>query len=178
MSLAVRLIIPDTTAVSARQALRQAGLTDLTDIRREMCWSFDVDDSSVPERVAERLIASDVLVNYNKHRARWWLGSLEGDPAALPQPDSAEPEGRLLVGDRDDPEPARMQRILTTRLGFSGLEVLRRATLWSISVLAGADVAQATQDAARLLLVNPHGQVAQLITAGPSAQGDVRRAGP
>ena len=169
IGLAVRLVIPDTTAVSARQALRQAGLHDLLDLRREECWGFAVDDGNTPQIIAERLLATDILVNYNKHRGRWWEGPLA---AAAPGDESPTQHwGRLLVEDRDDPQPAHMQQMLTARLGYTGIRVLRRATLWSVGVAAGADVARVTQRAADLLLVNTHGQLAQLVSAGSGQYG-------
>jgi hypothetical protein len=168
IGIAVRLIIPDTTAVSARRALQQAGLHDLADLRREVCWGMDIAAGIPADPMAERLLTTDVLVNYNKHRGRWWLGSLEAVPAVEEAPARW---GRLLVEDRDDPEPARMQRVLTARLGFAGVGVLRRATLWSIGVPAGLDVARVAQGAADLLLTNPHGQIARVIPPGPAPLG-------
>ena len=172
IGLAVRLIIPDTTALSARRALRQVGLTEVEELRREVCWSFDIQqfgDAAAPQAVAERLLSTDVLVNYNKHRGRWWLGGLE---LAAPTGDgTAHVWGRLLVAERDDPEPARMQRILTTRLGFSGVQVRRHGTLWSVGVAAGDDAQRVTRAAAQRLLTNPHGQTSEIIGAGPSPNG-------
>lgn len=165
IGLAVRLIIPDTTALSARRALRQAGLSGLQDVRREVCWSFALDGTAAPQLVAERLLGIDVLVNYNKHRGRWWRGALEAVPAGDA---SAYRWGRLLVADRDDQEPARMQRILTARLGLAGLHVRRHATLWSLAFPPADDAARLTQAAAELLLANRHGQVAAVIGAGTS----------
>jgi hypothetical protein len=177
IGLAVRLIIPDTTAVSARRALQRAGLPELQDLRREVCWTFEVADDRAPQDVAERLMATDVLVNYNKHRARWWVGAL--DAAAPPEQPPGLQWGLLLVEDRDDPAPPQMQRVLTTRLGFTGLRVLRRATLWSIGVSVGAPPGQVTERAARLLLVNPHGQIGDALLAGPAPLGgSVRPAVP
>jgi hypothetical protein len=169
IGLAVRLIIPDTTAVSARRALQRAGLTGLLDLRREVCWTFDVADDRAPQGVAERLRATDVLVNYNKHRARWWFGDL--DAAAPPEQPPGLQWGLLLVEDRDDPEPARMQRVLTTRLAFTGIQVLRHATLWSLGVTVGTLTAEVTEHAAHLLLLNPHGQIGGAIMAGPGPLG-------
>jgi hypothetical protein len=173
IGLAVRLIIPDTTAVSARRALRQAGLTEMQDLRREVCWTFDVADDQAPQAVAERLMATDVLVNYNKHRARWWSGTM--DAASPPEQPPGLQWGLLLVEDRDDPAPMQMQRVLTTRLGFTGLRVSRRATLWSIGVTIGAPASQVTERAARLLLVNPHGQIGDVLLAGPGPLGGSAR---
>ncbi|HEY8742010.1 MAG TPA: hypothetical protein VIU62_02860 [Chloroflexota bacterium] len=173
ISLAVRLIIPDTTALSARRALRKAGLNDVQELRREVCWSFDVQEPGVspatPQAVAERLLSTDVLVNYNKHRGRWWHGGL--DRAAPADDGSAHAWGRLLVEDRDDPEPVRMQRILTTRLGLSGIFVRRHGTLWSVGAVVGSDVVRLTNAAAHLLLTNPHGQVGEIVGASPSPNG-------
>ncbi|MGI8913581.1 MAG: hypothetical protein ACR2JY_07330 [Chloroflexota bacterium] len=177
IALAVRLIIPDTTAVSARRALRQAGLTELVELRREVCWGFEVGDAGAAQDVADRLLATDVLVNYNKHRGRWWAGELAA--AQPPQPSVTRQWGALLVADRADPEPGQMQRLLTTRLGFHALRVRERATLWSIGVAGDEDANQVAQRAARLLLANPHGQVARLLTTGPSLdEGNVRPAVP
>ena len=173
IGLAVWLIIPDTTSLSARRALRQAGLTEVEELRREVCWSFDIqqpgDVPVTPQAVAERLLSIDVLVNYNKHRGRWWLGGLE---LAAPASDgTGQAWGRLLVEDRDDPEPARMQRILTTRLGFSGVHVRRHGTLWSIGVAAGSDAVRVTEAAAQRLLTNSHGQISEIVGAGPGPNG-------
>lgn len=165
IGLAVRLIIPDTTALSARRALRQAGVFGLQDLRREVCWGFDLDEADDPYVAAERLLSIDVLVNYNKHRGRWWWGALEAAPA---NDATAFRWGQLIVEDRDDPEPDRMQRILTERLGITGLRVLRRATLWSLACVTADDAARLAQSAAELLLANRHGQRATLLPTGNS----------
>lgn len=161
IGLAVRLIIPDTTAVSARRALQQAGLVELLELRREVCWSFDVEGTQNPQDVASRLLATDLLVNFNKHRGRWWFGSL--DAASPPEQLPTFHWGRLLVEDRDDPAPGQMQQVLTTRLGFAGVRVLRHATLWSVGVGIGAQPNLCTERAAQLLLLNPHGQTGSVL---------------
>jgi hypothetical protein len=168
IGLAVRLIIPDTTALSARRALHQAGLLGLQDLRREVCWGFDLDETDHPQVIAERLLNVDVLVNYNKHRGRWWRGELEAAPVTEAV---AARWGRIIVEDRDDPEPASMQRVLTSRLRLTGLRVARHATLWSLAFAAGDDADRRTQEAARLLLANRHGQRATLLPSEHSSIG-------
>ena len=160
IGLAVRLIIPDTTALSARQALHRAGLLGLQDVRREVCWAFDLNETEAPHVAAERLLTVDVLVNYNKHRGRWWRGELETAPTGDAM---AARWGRIIVEDREDPEPDRMQRVLTSRLRLTGLRVVRHATLWSLAFAAGDDADRRTQEAVRLLLANRHGQRATLL---------------
>ena len=163
LALAVRLIIPDTTALSACRALRQAGLPGLQDLRREMCWGFDLDATDAPQVAAERLLNIDVLVNYNKHRGRWWRGTLEAAPESGL---TAVRWGRIIVEDRDDPEPDRMQRVLTSRLGLTGVRVRRHATLWSLAFAPTADAARLAQMAADVLLANRHGQIATVVDPG------------
>lgn len=157
ISLAVRLIIPDTTSVSAARALRQAGLRELGSLRREVCWEFETDDDTAPEDLASRLLTADVLVNYNKHRGRWWLGTLEACPESAAN-ERALRWAALLVEDRDNAEPARMQRLLTGRLGFSALRVRRNGTLWWTGVDPSADAGAVADRTAATLLVNRHGQ--------------------
>ncbi|HEV7216144.1 MAG TPA: hypothetical protein VGP33_13600 [Chloroflexota bacterium] len=166
IGLAVRLIIPDTTALSARRALHQAGLAGLQDVRREVCWGFDLDETEAPQIAAERLLNVDVLVNYNKHRGRWWRGELDAAPMGEAV---ALRWGRAIVEDRDDPEPASMQRVLTARLRLTGLRVVRHATLWSLAYASTDDVDRRTQDAVRLLLANRHGQRATLLPSENSS---------
>jgi hypothetical protein len=171
IGLAVRLLIPDTTAVSAWRALRQAGLPELVELRREVCWGCDVEDPAVADAVAGRLLTADVLVNHNKHRGRWWRGPLEaiGSPEA---PGGNMRWGGLLVEERDDPEIPRMQALLGRRLGFVGIGIARHGTVWWAGLPVGGDVVGAMERAAELLLVNSHGQTARLV--GSSRQPGAR----
>ena len=171
IGIAVRLLIPDTTAVSARRALQGQGLGELRDLRREVCWEFDAEGDV--EATAARLLRTDVLVNQNKCRARWWRGPLEAADAAAPA-GAALPAACLLVEARDDPELPAMQRVLSARLGFAGLRVLRHATLWLVVGTAGTDGPELARRAARMLLVNPHGQLGTVLGAGPSPVGGPR----
>lgn len=164
IGLAVRLLIPDTTAASACRALRQGGLPELIELRREVCWGCQVEDPADVDRVTQRLLSADVLVNHNKHRGRWWRGALEAiGPSEAP--DDARRLGGLLVEERDDPEIPRMQALLRSRLGFGGIGIARHGTVWWAVLPTGVDVPRALERAAALLLVNPHGQTARVVGA-------------
>lgn len=171
ISLAVRLLIPDTTASTARRALQGHGLEQLAELRREVAWSFAVEaeQPALVAAVAERLIAADVLVNQNKERARWWAGPLDAASPPLAAGSGWLPWAAVLVEDRDDGQIARMQRLLTARLGFEGLEVARHGTLWWVGALT--DVDSVARLAAERLLANPHGQTYVVLPSGPSPVG-------
>lgn len=171
ISLAVRLLIPDTTASTARRALQAHGLDQLTELRREVGWSFAVEaeQPALVAALAERLIAADVLVNQNKERARWWTGPLEAATPPLAAGSAGPRWAAVLVEDRDDGEIARMQRLLTSRLGFTDLEVARHGTLWWVGAPAAEDAV--ARLAAERLLANPHGQTYTVLSGGPSPVG-------
>lgn len=172
ISLAVRLLIPDAAAVSARRALQAHGLRQLADLQREQGWSFDADnvEASDAEQIATRLLTADVIVNQNKHRARWWLGTLE---QAVEQERALDDSvACLLVETRDDPDIPALQRLLTARLGFKGLRVVRHATLWWVGGAAPAEPPEVAKQAASGLLVNVHGQTVTVLVRGPSPVGE------
>ncbi|GEM_PF-1865063 len=159
ISLAVRLLIPDTTAISALRSLRQQSLAALLELRREVCWGFDI--ASDVEAAVDRLLRTDVLVNQNKHRVRWWAGDLELAP-------SVNGAGLLhaasvLVESRDDPDVPAMQQLLSRRLGFADLRVVRHGTLWHVVTADGGSSATLARHAIDALLANPHGQIATLL---------------
>lgn len=171
ISLAVRLLIPDTTASTARRALQGHGLEGLAELRREVGWSFvvEAEQPALVAALAGRLIAADVLVNQNKERARWWAGPLDAATSPLAAGTGGMQWAAVLVEDRDDGLIARMQRLLTTRLGFEGLEVARHGTLWWVG--APPDVDSVARLAAERLLANPHGQTYAVLPGGPSPVG-------
>lgn len=173
MGLAVRLLIPDTTALTAQRALERQGLSELTDLRREVCWGFEVETPSAEDlaALAGRLGAADVLANQNTQRPRWWRGPLEAAVADFPFGAGVACWAGLLVEDRDDPMPAHMQRLLTTRLGFREVQIRRHATLWWVRTDSGPDTLEVAARAGELLLANPHGQTARVLPERPNPVG-------
>ncbi len=160
ITIAVRLIIPDTAAITARRALTRAGLATLDGLAREVCWTVTSRELSA-EACAQRLMNVDVIVNRNKHRARWWLGALEQAPL-LPGERDGQRTALLLVESYEAAEVPWLQHILSERLRLAGVNVERQATLWHVRALAGTSASEVAMQAASALLANPHAQRASL----------------
>ncbi|MCL4544798.1 MAG: hypothetical protein M1118_09430 [Chloroflexi bacterium] len=158
LSLLVRLIIPDTAAISARRALQRHPRSGLEDLLREIGWEFETDltDEDELAKLAERLTHTDVLVNYNKHRVRWIQGGLQ--TASRPSGAPLQRVAGILVTDLTDGETGKAEHILQARLGFAGVHVVRRSTLWWVVAYPDASPLQVAQHARDQLLVNAQSQ--------------------
>lgn len=143
VELFVRLIIPDTIAITALNAMKKMGF-EVKSVVRQDYYSFEITENKDFE---ERIKKVDVLVNYNKHRAANRL----------------EKYGNVnvLVKNTDDQNEGLLN-VLRNRLGFNEIKSIVKGTLWSLSIDAGDPLAIAekiTND----LLYNKHYQEIEVL---------------
>jgi hypothetical protein len=134
-------------------------------LSRELAWEFDTAELPQPtaEALARRLTQTDVLVNFNKHRARWWIGPINEAP--FPRPAPSQCIAGLLVSNRDDSEAHRILHILQHRLGFYEISAARHATLWWITTAKQSNPIPIATYARDMLLANPASQEATVLLA-------------
>lgn len=138
----VSLLIPDTTALTALNALKKLGF-DIEEIKRYNYYSFEYDESLLPD-FDDNIVKSDILVNANKHHAEVKEANMSGSSKGV------------LVTDDDD-ECKGILNTLTNALGFKGLKSVRKGTYWTFE---GKHI---DLDAiAKALLYNPNYQTYQI----------------
>ncbi|RMF06031.1 hypothetical protein D6764_03325 [Candidatus Woesearchaeota archaeon] len=145
VELFVRLIIPDTTAITALNTLKKLGFP-LTKLSREDYYQFVLDANADAEAFADRIKKVDVLVNANKHRAETTINSHK----------EKEDFGILVMNSDDD--CAGILKTLKERLGFAEIKSMKRGTYWTFEAEPGADREKLAHDIAKALLYNPHYQ--------------------
>jgi phosphoribosylformylglycinamidine (FGAM) synthase PurS component len=167
IELLVHLIIPDSTATTAKHALHRLGMRALEEVRRYERWLFTFEgDSGEWPSLGERLCGVDVLVNANKHKATAALAPHGGDLGTLPVAQKSNhviPQW-IFVQSAHDPRANSVHRVLCERLDFATLRRSDRWDLWLLGV-AGNDRAAARSVAERAvekLLANPQFQTAKV----------------
>jgi len=126
--LFVRLVIPDTTAITTFKTLKRMGI-DVESVQRCEYYAFE-SDSDMFNEVSE----CDILVNVNKHKASKDLKKKDGF-------------AYILVKDVDPADG--LKRTLSDRFGFN-IQKLIKGVVWEIK---GEDSKQIKE-----LLHNPHYQ--------------------
>lgn len=167
VELDVRSIIPDSTAVTARQALGRLGLTKIVDVHRVQRWRFAFDGGDA-EELAARLERVDVLVNANKHRAATRIlgGTAEEHrPPQSPRPRTSARAVWVAVAARHDARAASMLSVLRDRLGFDRLAGCTLTELWRLDVAVDSpqEAREVGRAAMHALLVNPQFQHGYLL---------------
>lgn len=167
VELDVRSIIPDSTAVTTRQALVRLGFGSIVDVHRVQRWRFSF-DAGEADALASRLERVDVLVNANKHRAVTRILDGTATEHRAPQGPRARLECRsvwVAVESLPDSRAVAMLSVLRDRLGFDRLTGCASTELWRLDVAAGSlqEAIGAGREAMRALLVNPQFQRGYLL---------------
>ena len=135
--LFVRLKVVDTTALTALTAIQEMGFKEVVDVKRDLYYAFESSSD-----VSKELVSVDVLVNANKHAARF----------------SADVKGvGILVTDMDD-DCGALLHTLTERLGISGISHVTRGVFWTLQFKDGVEGKEIAEKIARGLLSNEHYQ--------------------
>ena len=149
VEMLVGLKIPDSTALSARQALHEMGFRQLSGLARYAYYSFEVEGSA--EQFRKKISGVDILANANKHSVSF----------GMPR------EGiRALVQDREKPDG--LMSTLRERLGVREIKGMGVGTLWVFSI-DGKSQKEAAKRMTEELLVNPHYQRYSFLVAGKDA---------
>ncbi len=146
IELLVRLVIPDTTAITAFHTLRRMGFSGLSKLKREDYYKFRASSSDFSE-ISRKLGSTDILVNANKNRFEAMKDGKRPEPPGS--------EIRVLVQDTENKDRG-MLSILRNRLGLKELEEMERGVLWTLTLeKGGEDIAR---EMAERLLANKHYQ--------------------
>ena len=156
----VSLKVPDTTAITALQALRKIGFDEIKDVKKEDYYKFLTEDSE--EQFKNNISKVDVLVNVNKNSFDF---SVKKDNAVKLLVKSTKIEDfrdtknpkDFLVNINDD--GSGILSTLKNRLGFKNIKKAEKAVLWSLFIDADENKAKnIAEKAAKELLVNEHYQ--------------------
>ena len=135
----VRLVIPDTTAITAFHAIERMGYR-AGKLQRYDYYSFSFTGDI--EKFKEQISNVDVLVNANKHRHSFEIEDKES--------------AKVLVKDIDNGAKGILST-LNNRLGFKNIVSMEKGTLW----LMDTDEKTA-REIAEKLLYNKHYQKAEI----------------
>jgi phosphoribosylformylglycinamidine (FGAM) synthase PurS component len=153
IEMTVRLLVPDTTSITAFHTLEKMGMKEIKRLRREDYYRFS--GTGDFDKAIWELSKADVIVNANKHRCRAMRpggGFGEGFPGmhtvwVLVKDDGGGMDGQLLSTLRD-------------RLGISSVSRVERGVLWTmgVGVATRKDAERVASEAAEGLLSNRHSQ--------------------
>jgi phosphoribosylformylglycinamidine (FGAM) synthase PurS component len=151
----VRLIIPDTTAITAFHTLERMGYKELKKLLREDYYKFYISDDYDVEKFKEKISKVDILVNANKHRPFFTFSDTNTD----------EEHTTIKILVKDIGECSQLLSTLKNRLGFENIERMEKGTLWVLSFnLKNNKVAEGiAKDIAQKLLYNKHYQEMELL---------------
>lgn len=150
MELFVRLIIPDTTSITAFHALERMGYKRLKKLQRQEYYKFyfigDI------EKFKNEITKVDILVNSNKNRFFTKPnGRLSEEKEAV----------HILVKDIGD-KCEKLLHILRERLGFKQIKKMEKGVLWTLN-LKGVNKEIVAEEIAKRLLVNVNYQEYKII---------------
>lgn len=115
--LIVKLIIPDTTAITAFHTLEKMGYRIKT-LERADYYVFEADKDF--KKFSEEIKKVDILVNANKHRA------------AVKKPEDKFENTNVKVLVKDIDQGKGLLRTLQNRLGFKQIKSVEKGVLWTI----------------------------------------------
>jgi len=153
INLRVWLKIPDAEAATVKNTLsRRLGYADvLIDVKKERLFCIEV-DSGDAQKLA-RSFARE-LVNENKESHRVQIDELNFEEGYVPVRVSLKIE---------DGEAISIRERLRSRLGFTGVVDVKKATVWKL-YLMGMDPEQRAKRIAEDLLINPHKDTFEVLT--------------
>lgn len=147
LTILVKQIITDNTAVSVENALNQRGIPAV--VRRYLHWELVPDETlTARERdiLMETVHASGELYNPNKERTI-------ASPADVGRDTDRKQPFMLLVRERDDIAGMEAHQALVNWFGCKGLKTIRRGILWTIDPPDAVEAVLATH-----VLINPIAQ--------------------
>lgn len=157
IEMAVRLLVPDTTAITAFHAIEKMGIKSVRKLTREDYYRFGCEGDF--EKLSAKLGKTDIIVNANKHR---YEARRPGEPIGDGFPGLRTV--RVIVYDTDRNDGGLLS-ILRDRLGFSGVKSVEKGLLWSLGIESGSEeeAEGIARDVAEGLLSNKHYQSYNLI---------------
>ena len=153
----VRLIIPDTTAITAEKTLNRMGYN--VKVHREDYYRINVDEDNF-DKISNKLGKVDILVNANKHK---YFTKPEDEKL-----ESKKKNGvffiNLIVKDIDNPGK-RLLPVLKQRLGFKEINYIEKGVFWRLGINADSkkEAVEKAKEIADCLLFNENYQVGMVL---------------
>lgn len=143
----VRLKVPDTTAITALQALQKIGFSSVKGVKREDYYRFLVEGND--EKFKKEICKADILVNANKHSCDF---TVKKDSTIKISVKNINDDGSSVLS------------TLKNRLGFKTIKKVEKTVLWSLSIDANeSEAKKIAEKAAKELLVNEHYQEYEIL---------------
>src|SRR3989344_3957461 len=147
IEMIVSLKVPDTTAITALQTLQKIGFDKIKGVKRADYYKFFIEGDE--EKFKSQICKADILVNANKHSYDF---SVKKDNTI-----------KILVKNINDGESGILST-LKSRLGFTSIKKVEKATLWSLTIDADEkEAGKIAEKAAKELLVNEHYQEFEIL---------------
>jgi len=147
--LFVRLIIPDSTAITAFHTLERMGYTHLKKLKRESYYKFYAEGDY--NKFKGEIGKVDILVNYNKDRF------IVKKPEEKFEDDNEFRNVKVLVKNTGD-DAADLLSTLKERLGFNNIKKIERGILWTLSFEKQEKAEETAKQITEKLLANRHYQ--------------------
>ena len=157
IEMTVRLLVPDTTALTAFHTIEKMGIKSVRRLTREDYYKFGCEGDF--ETLSSKLGKTDIIVNANKHK---YKARRPGEPMGEGFPGLRTV--RVIVYDTDNSDGGLLP-ILRDRLGFSGVMSVEKGVLWSLGIESESreEAEGIARDVAEGLLSNKHYQSYNLI---------------
>ena len=142
IELVVSLKMPDTTAITALQALQKLGFKKIKNVKRYFYYKFTIDGNE--EDFKNKISKVDILVNANKHSFDFEI--------------KKEDYIKIMVKNTDD-NGSGLLSTLNNRLGFSSIKKIESGVIYGLQIDADAkESKKIAEKAAKDLLVNENYQ--------------------
>ncbi len=157
IEMTVRLVIPDTTALTAFHAIEKMGIKNVRKLSREDYYRFGCEGDF--KKLSAELGKTDIIVNANKHR---YTARRSGEP--MGNGFQGLKTFHVIVHDTDG-DFSGLLSTLRDRLGFKGISSVEKGVLWSLGMEASSEkeAEKTARDVAEGLLSNKHYQSYNLI---------------
>ncbi|MEK6984743.1 MAG: phosphoribosylformylglycinamidine synthase subunit PurS [Nanoarchaeota archaeon] len=147
VEMVVGLKVPDNTAITTLQTLRQIGFNNIQDVKRADYYKFSIEGNV--NKFKEKICKVDILVNANKHFFEFELIKNASPKACV---------FFVMVKNIND-EGSGILSALKKRLEFKNIKKVDKAVLWSLTIDAEEKGAETiAEKAAKELLVNENYQ--------------------
>lgn len=152
IELFVRLVIPDTTAITTFHTLKKLGFKELEKIKREDYYYFEVDSDF--DSFVKKITKVDVIINVNKHKFRIKLAGEEPETNNV---------AYVIVKNIDN--GGGLLNLLKNRFGFKEIKALATGTFWTLhfNILDKEKINELTKKISETLLYNKHYQEIKII---------------
>ena len=148
----VKLLMPDTTAITTFHTLENMGFKSLKKLERLDYYKFSVEDNVNLEEFKNKISKVDVLVNANKHKASFVLPEAKNDMFKVVT-QSIENDAEGLLG------------VLRNRLNFKDVAKMEKGVLWVFTIKNDSkeESSKKAEEMTKSLLINRHYQKYRMV---------------